>query len=468
MTGLAGLLLLNAVFLGAGSGLLWAVRGWSDWGDWLALSGVAYVLGLASTTVLMTVVLSLGGGVPTGEILLVALGLAGAGLAGGVAMRRPRPRLGRIPRPRTPADGAALALAAGTAVLLGGLFRVSRSQPLTDWDAWSFWIPKAKIIYFFGGIDSLLFRSLDGPSYPLFVPALDAMDFRFIGAADTTLLGVQYWLLLVGLVAAMAGLLRSLAPPVLVWLFAMSAVVLPALDHRLLARTGDWPLDICFCLAALGLVRWLLTQELWALAVFGVMLAATLATKREGQLLAACLVVGGIAALGWRRRRSWLAVVGVAAAAYAMNVPWRVWWTSRHLTGDTPAGGLVGSTFHLSRAPESFRLVLRLVFDFQLWHGAVPVTLVAALILLTQAQREAAVFYLVTGCLGVVAWAWVNWTDPTLVLTTNDAQNPTDRAVGSLALLSVVTAPLLLGTIFRLNAAGRLGLDRWPRRPVLP
>lgn len=453
MSGLGGLLLLNALFLLAGSGLLWGVRGWTDWVDWLSLSGVAYMAGLATSAVLTTVVLSLGGSASTAEILLVTLVPAAAGAVLGFVARRPAPRLGRIPRPFSAGDWAAVIFAACTVVLLAAFFRVARGQPLTDWDAWTFWIPKAKVIYFFGGIDAPIFRTLEGGSYPLFVPALDAMGFRFMGGADTTLLGVQYWLLLAGLVAAVAGLLRRLAPPALVWLFAAAIVVLPSLDHRLLTRIGDWPLDILFCLAALALVRWLLTDERWALGLFGVMLAGTLATKREGQLLAACLVVGAVAALGWRRRRSWL-VLAVAAAAYVVNIPWRLWWTSRHLASDTPGGGILGSTLHLSRAPASFRLVLRLLFDFQLWNGAVPVALAAALILLTQARRELAVFFLVTGVLATVGWAWVNWSDPSLVLSTADSQNPTDRAVGSLALFSLVMAPLLLGAIFRLGTEG--------------
>lgn len=457
--GLGGLFLLNLLFLVAGSGILWGIRGWSSWGDWLALSGVAYMLGLGSSVVVLTLNLVYGGGASTAEVLLAVLGLALLGAATGVLLGRPRPARGSGRRPRTRADWMAIALGLATAALLGGFFRQARVDPLHDWDAWAFWIPKAKIVYFFGTIDTPVFRSLAGASYPLFVPTLDAMDFRFIGSANTTLLAVQDWLLLVGFVAAMVGLLRSLAPQWLVWLFAGSAVVLPQLDARLLHRIGDWPLDIFFCLASLALARWILTHDSWALVAFGILLTSTLATKREGQLLAACLIAAGIVALGWRGRRDWALLVGTAATAFVLNLPWRLWWTSRGLTPDTPEGGVLSGTLHLSRVAASFRLVLRLLFDFGMWNAALPIALAAALLALWRPDRRMAVLFLATVGLGVVGWAWVNWSDPSLVLTSDDALNPTDRAVGSLALLSLALAPLLLTPQPREEAAPLPAID---------
>lgn len=50
---------------------------------------------------------------------------------------------------------------------------------MTSWDAWGFWMTKAKAIYYFGGIDTSIFRQT-WPSYPLLVPVLAAMNFRFM------------------------------------------------------------------------------------------------------------------------------------------------------------------------------------------------------------------------------------------------------------------------------------------------
>jgi hypothetical protein len=238
--------------------------------------------------------------------------------------------------------------------------------------------------------------------------------------------------------------LRGLADPALVWLFALLALVMPELDRRLMENIADWPLDFFFVLAALGLARWLLTQERWALAWYGVMLAGTFATKREGQLLAACLVVGGLLAAGWARRREGLWLAGVALAAYAVNIPWRIWWSSRHLASDTPPGGILHATGHTERIVPSFKLVLELLFSSSLYLPAVALALAAAVVSLARRDRTVIVLFLVTLGLGIVGFAWVNWSDPTLTLTTEGALNPTSRAVGALVLLSIAMAPLLL------------------------
>ena len=57
------------------------------------------------------------------------------------------------------------------------------------------------------------------PSYPLLVPALQAMDFQLMGAADQNTIAVQYWFLLAGFVGAVAGLLNPHVPSYLVWPF---------------------------------------------------------------------------------------------------------------------------------------------------------------------------------------------------------------------------------------------------------
>ena len=57
--------------------------------------------------------------------------------------------------------------------------------------------------------------------------------------------------------------------------------------------------------------------------------------------------------------------------------------------------------------------------------------------------------WLVAFCLGFVGWAWENWAyvSPSLPISTNPAVNPTNRTVGSLVLLSIVAAPLLIGKL---------------------
>ena len=50
---IVGLLALNACFLAVGTAVLFALRGWRSWGELIRLAGLAYVLGVASTGVVL-------------------------------------------------------------------------------------------------------------------------------------------------------------------------------------------------------------------------------------------------------------------------------------------------------------------------------------------------------------------------------------------------------------------------------
>ena len=450
-----GVLVLNLLFLLAGSGVLWGVRGWTTWREWASLGGIAYMSGLAAVSVLATLVPIYGGALSGGTILALVAGVGVAGIGMGIAKRRPLPTRASTP---SPIDLITVVPMAATIVLLVLFFRVARIEPMTAWDAWSFWMTKAKAIYYFGGIDTSIFRQT-WPSYPLLVPVLAAMNFRFMGAADTTALGVQWWLLAVGLVWAVPGLLRRIAPPRITWLFLALFVALPQFDDKLLSRTADWPLDIFFALAACAALAWVVTREAWLLAVFGLGLAAVLVTKREGQLLAVCVVLATLAATGWRRRSTWLAVVPVGVLAYLPAIPWRIWWTSRHLPTDEPPGGLVHATFsNLSYAPKAFGLVAGLLFDYHLGLAVTPVAIAGAVVCLGLRDRRPAVFFLVAFVVGFVGWSWENWAFVTegFPITRDPSLNPTIRTVASLVLLSIVSAPVLLGRLL----AERLPVDQ--------
>jgi hypothetical protein len=141
------------------------------------------------------------------------------------------------------------------------LFRLARVMPLGGGDSFEDWVPRAKVIYFFGKIDTPLFTGLGGSRYPIFVPTLQAMDFRFMGSAFGPELAVQYWFLFAAFVFAAASNLRRLAPAWLVWLFVGLAAVLPQLAGRVLNAQADWALDLPFALAAALVVVWIRERE---------------------------------------------------------------------------------------------------------------------------------------------------------------------------------------------------------------
>src|SRR5262249_2423299 len=86
-------------------------------------------------------------------------------------------------------------------------------QPLNSWDSWAKWTRRGRAIVLLGGLDTAVFANhayqplvLD---YPMLIPGLEAMDFRFIGRLDSMVIHVQFWLLLVGFLVAAYELLRD-------------------------------------------------------------------------------------------------------------------------------------------------------------------------------------------------------------------------------------------------------------------
>lgn len=448
-----GVVEFNLLALLAGLGLLWGLRGFSTLRDAGEHVGIAYMLGLAAVTVVATLVLIAGGSLSTWVVLAIFVAVAGAGAATGVGRGRSLPREGgKWALPRTVGDLITLLLAAVCFALLVAFLRAFRHQPLAAYDAWNFWIPKAKAIFYFGGLDEHFFRNLPAPSYPLFVPTLDAMVFRLAHSADPTLLAAQSWFLLLGVVAAVAGLLRGIARRGYVWLFLALFLVLPEVEHRWFQLLADWTVDTYFALAALMLVRWLLTRESWLLFAVPVPVAAMLTTKREGQLYAAALLVATIVAT--RERKNAGKLVAVFAGTYLVAmVPWRLWWMSRHLTSDIAEGG-TGHAGSFGRLLGSIRSVAAIVFDPSLWQLTMPVALVVAVAAVAMRRaRTAASFYLVLGGLTFAGLCWTMWATPGIPTDAKDPASRIPRAASSLALLSLVLTPVFASAVLAPNRA---------------
>jgi hypothetical protein len=448
-----GLAALNLLFLLAGLGLLAAARGFDTWGEVLRLSGVAYLVGTAATVVLATEVLVFGGPVTVPAVSALALVVAAVCAVVAVRLRRPRPRWQTRPAHREPLLLVGVLTAALAAVCVEAFYRVAHLQGPESFDGWAFWTTKAKAIYFFGGLDEHLFRTLPGATYPIFLPTLQAIDFHFMGSADTVTVHLQNWLLLVGFVGAVAGLLRPRIPLVLVWPFLLVMLVMPEFGARALQLQADIVLDYFFVGAALALALWLIDREDWLLLPYGVLLAAAMSTKREGQLFAGCLVAAALLATWRDKRGAWPRIVGVAALAFVFEVPWRIWFSSRHLGGETPGASPRQLWDDISRIPSSVRIVLTLLFDTDLWLIAVPLGLAAAAVLLIRRWDRIAVFYLLLMLFTVAGFTWILWSITVLPLETSK-QTPIPRAVGADVLVSLAFAPLLLARAFRRRRAG--------------
>jgi hypothetical protein len=443
-----GLAALNGAYAVLGLTVLWAARGLARWVDVVRLAGLGYLLGVAAFGAVWTQLLVLG--VPFGGwsiVLSLACGTAAAGAAG-VFLGRGRPRgLGDAGRHASPA--ALLVTAAGvalTGLLLEALFRSARLQSLQAYDAWAFWVPKAKALFFFGGLDQQVFTTFPNGNYPPLVPILDAAAFHAMGGPDLVTFHLQYWFLAVGAVGAVAGCLYRHAPAWLLWPPLVLVLAVPRVASGLLTPQADVLLDALFVVAALLLVLWVRDGRGWRLAAAAVLLAGAVLTKREGLLFAAAVLAVALAAsLG--RRRAWARVVAVAAIVGAAALPWRLWYTSNGLGGEAPSdAGLGGS---LDRLLDALRLSFDVLFDTSLWSVVPVVGLIAVAAGLVWGDRRLAAFLGVLLGLVFLGGAWATYSYRELPITANEALNPIVRYTGAVVLLAAAGMPLLLASVWR-------------------
>jgi hypothetical protein len=444
---LAGLFALNLGFAVLGLAVLYAIRGFSRWPDVVRLAGLGYLLGVALFGVAWTQLLVVG--VPfDGWGVLATIALATiAGVGAGRALGRPLPRLARAPAQTAL---AILVTAVGVALvglLLEALFRAARLQSLQAFDAWAFWIPKAKAIYFFEGLDEQIFTISAGPTYPPLLPIVDAAAFHAMGSADVVTLHLQFWFLLLGAVAALVGCLYRHVPAWLLWPSLLAVLVLPRFGDRLLAPQADVLVDVFFAVAAVLVALWLGDGERWRLVVSAVLLAGATLTKREGILFAAVVVFAGLVASWGTRRRAWPFLGGVALVAVAAAVPWRLWYRTHDVAGEAPAD--LGVGVDATRAVDAIRLSFDVLFETSLW-SIVPYLLVLALAAgLAWGDRRLGAYLGVVLGASFLGGAWVTFAYADLPVTADEALNPIVRYTGALVVLAAAAMPLLLASVVR-------------------
>ena len=389
---LAGLAALNGAYAVLGLVILWTVRGLPRWSDVARTAGLGYLVGIAVFGALWTELLVLG--VPFGS-WGIALSLAGgicAGLGAGLLLGRRLPRGLRDPSRGATPPAALLVTAAGvalTGLMLEALFRAARLQSLQAYDAWAFWVPKAKAIYFFGGLDEQVFTTAAGPTYPPLVPILDASAFHAMGGVDTVTLHVQFWFFVTGAVVAVAGVLSRHVPAWLLWPSVVLVLALPRFGEHLFVPQADVLVDLFFVVGALLLVLWLRDGDAWRLIAATLLLAGATLTKREGLLFAAAALGVALGASYGRRRAAWQPLVAAAVAVVALAIPWRLWYRSQGIGGEAPTdAGLGGS---LDRALDSLRLSCGRALRSTLWSVVPVVALVALAAALVWGDRRLAV-----------------------------------------------------------------------------
>lgn len=438
-----GLVVLNVFVLAVGAGVLWGVRGWRWWTDFARLAGVAYLLGLSVLMVLLTseIVAGIPVGVPA--ILVTGAAVVVLGILVGRRRRFTRPGL-RPPGWRVPGISVFAALfVAGIVVYFESLFRAQRlAGAAREWDSWANWLPKAKQLYATGHLDPE-FLSLVTPSQPPGYPpgpaTIQAAAFHAMGSMDTVTLHVQYWFIAAGFVLAVAGLLAGRVHGAILFPVLLAVLVSPTVIEWIATLYSDLPVGYLVAVAALLIALWLEDRKSWQLAAATVLLSGAMLTKREAFLFAACVLLAGFVASFRDRRRLWRPLLAAGLIAFALTLPWRIYFTAHGLTGDGPQLGYVPLS-HLDVAWPALRLNVSTFLDPDRFHY-VPVLAVAAIVLAALAgASRIAVYSGVFVAAAVAGGAWVSWTNP---VAYNDLW-PARRFTSITVLVLAALIPLLL------------------------
>ena len=398
---LVGLVLANACFLAAGLGIVrlfgWRLR---------RHVGLAYMAGVAAVGVLSTLMLIAGLALEWWEVLILCAFLASLGL-----VRRERAE-DEPPRPAW-----RIALPAGG--LLGGylavLFVQCLYQPLNTWDAWSDWTMKARAIVLLGGLKTPLFANHAYTSlhldYPVLMPAVEAIDFRFMGGIDPQVIHVQFWLLLVGFLVAVYELLRDRVPQTLLWPTLLLVGSAPALVDNLTSGDADVPVAVFVALAAVAGWRYVATGERRNVWLFALMSGAALSTKVEGEVFIGVvfLLVLIFAALARRPLRPFVLALGWCLLSI---VPWQIWISAHDVHSVTPLRQSLSPSFLASRTDRIWPWVhwlLRQSVDAD-WVAILPIAVAASVVVLVVRRRGAAALLPIAVLLGIflgLTWGYM-------------------------------------------------------------
>jgi hypothetical protein len=440
---IAGLLVFNLWLLAVGNAVFFAIRGWQTWAAVGRLLGLGYLLGVASVGVVSVWQMTLGIDLSIVSIFVSGFVIVATSIVAGRRLGRPLPRVHTSVRVPSFSIRSAL-FCALTTIYLEALFRSGRLAGLYEFDAWQFWVPKAKAIYLFGGLDAQFFRELPNPTYPPLVPALEAMAFHFMQSMDVVTLHLQFWFLLVGFVAAVAGLLASRVPAPALWPPLLLVLVTPHVVDYALQPQADFLLDELLAASILLIALWLREGANWMLVASTPLLAASMLTKREGYMFAACVFLAALVVTARRRHDCWRGLFLVGVVAVAATVPWRVLVAVRGLQGTGSDIGQGNPLGHLDRVWPSLRLALATLFDFDIWLVVVPLLVVAVAVALAQGSRVLPMYVLLFAVLCLAGLTWSTWAFPSFPITKDPSVNPIVRLTGGLTLAAVPLIPLLL------------------------
>jgi hypothetical protein len=444
------LCLANVLMLAVGAGLLPLLRLAETPRDLLVRLPLAYAVGIAAV------------GVVAANLALVDVSVGRVGLpllaAGALALGLPRLGWGRpvslLPRPPW-RFVPAVAILLVSAAYLANAARLFAVKPLLENDGWALWGMRARALYEFGHPVAPVFTEswYPGLQYPLFLPELEAIDFRFLGAFDGTTVHLQELGLAVAFVGAAWTLLRRHAEPAVLAASLLAIVAAPLFFRQLQANEADMPVAMLLALGVAALAAWLRSGDRGLLPAATLFLAAGALTKNEGELF---VVAAFAAAFAVARRVQRHSLAYALLTTFACVAPWHVWLL---------AHGVTATNFSLSHllhphylTSHWFRVVSaqhQLFAHIQLASNTSRLSLVAAVgfacaVALGSFRLTAfAAGWLVLSFAGLLCIYWAASPQP----LQPDLNHSADRTIDTLLVGGVLLVPVLIGATRRARDA---------------
>jgi hypothetical protein len=449
---IVGPLALDLLLLGVGEALLFGLGLVRSLRDALRWAGMGFVVGWCALGSVIVYALVLGVSLATWEALALATALGVAGLI-----------LGRVVSPaaeppRRPERGLARVVAVGAAgclvgyLALLGLHAALTASP-TAWDAWAFWLPRAKAIFFFHGLQPHLrggYASFAHPEYPPLVPAFDATVFHFAGGAAVLALPFQDWLLAAAFVAAAAVVLRRRVRPAVLWPALCLIVLTPQFGDSIGDGHADPQLARLVGLAAVCGAVWILERDGRLLALSGILLAGAVLTKQEGLALAILLAVAFAIAARVDGDRGWWRAFVLVPGLILAALPWQIWLRVEHVHAETDYSlRLLLHPDLLSHRLDRLRIALerlpQIALSFDHWILVIPLALFLALLVVgTRASLAVLVVGLILlGYVGLACVYWVGILPIEWYMRTSASRVIASLVVAVGALVPLVAAELL-------------------------
>jgi hypothetical protein len=407
-----GPLFLLVGFFAAGAFLLLGVGWVRDAAEVVRAAGIATFLGWAATATVLSfgVIAGVAPTLVTAVGVWVVLGIVGVG-ASRYRAEAERPAL------RETHDRGRLLAAAGAAVLvvylLALLVRSWEPTGVLHADVWNQWLPKAKMVYFFGGLDTGVggLMSLQNPDYPPLDATSEALAFHAIGAADPLDLARLHWALDASFLFGVAWLLSPRVRPAILWPSIAMFALLPGFGSLLGSSLADEPLAMLVGMSGLTALLWLLEDDWRYAGVCGLLLAAATLTKNEGLMLSLIVVVALASTAEGRRR--WRALVVLLAIPIVVYGIWKLWLMRQSIPPNPfyDLSDLLRPGYMLSRVDRldyGLTQLVEALLTPSRWLFLVPCTLVLALVL-ARRMPGVSIFVCTVIVLVVLGFATVYW-----------------------------------------------------------